>query len=45
MITYFVLEPGVPYSVSITAVNRAGTGERSMAIIFTRELSKCIIVA
>ena len=32
------LEPGVPYGVSVSAVNRAGRGEMNTAINFTREL-------
>jgi hypothetical protein len=32
------LVPGVPYNVSIAAVNRAGQGELSTFILFTREL-------
>ena len=31
-------EPGVPYNVSIAAVNRAGPGEFSVSIYFTRQL-------
>ena len=33
-----IVEPGVPYNVSIAAVNRAGMGEVSAMITFTREL-------
>ena len=33
------VEPGVPYDVSIAAVNRAGLGEFSVFIHFTQELS------
>ena len=32
--------PGVPYNVSIAAVNRAGPGEFSVFIHFTKELGK-----
>ena len=35
-------EPGVPYNVSIAAVNRAGPGEFSLSIYFTRELCKYV---
>ena len=49
MIDLFVhLEPGVPYSVSIAAVNRAGLGEISTNIVFTRELGiyhNCTLLA
>ena len=38
----FITEPGVPYNVSIAAVNRAGPGEFSVSIYFTRELSNVI---
>jgi len=31
--------PGVPYVVSIVAVNRAGAGKDSTRTIFTKELS------
>ena len=34
----YTAEPGVPYNVSIAAVNRAGMGEVSAMILFTREL-------
>ena len=33
-----IAESGVPYNVSIAAVNRAGMGEVSAMILFTREL-------
>ena len=34
----YCTDAGVPYSVSIAAVNRAGPGEFSVFIHFTREL-------
>ena len=34
----FISGAGVPYNVSIAAVNRAGPGDFSMFIHFTREL-------
>ena len=37
---YTYLEPGVPYNVSIAAVNRAGLGAINGMILFTRELGK-----
>ena len=39
---YTYLEPGVAYSVSIAAVNRAGLGAINVMILFTRELGKTI---
>ena len=32
------LEAGVPYNVSIAAVNRAGEGQLTMLLFFTKEL-------
>ena len=40
IIVLYSLEPGVPYHVGVAAVNRAGLGEISTTINFTRELSK-----
>ena len=38
LIFCIIVEPGVPYNVSIAAVNRAGSGEVTASIHFTREL-------
>ena len=42
IIVKFTTEPGVPYSVSIAAVNRAGLGEISTGIFFTQQLGKLL---
>ena len=39
MIDHIVVA-GVPYNVSVAAVNMAGTGRLSFQVVFTRELSK-----
>jgi hypothetical protein len=36
----WLLVPGIPYNVSIAALNMAGEGDFSVLIIFTRELSE-----
>ena len=35
-----VVVAGVPYTVSVAAVNMAGTGRFIVAVVFTRELGK-----
>ena len=40
IIVFMSSDPGVPYHVNISAVNRAGSGEDTGVILFTRELSK-----
>ena len=34
----YCVEPGVPYRVSVAAVNRAGLGETNTKVLFTKEL-------
>ena len=40
IIVFMSSDPGVPYHVNISAVNRAGRGEDTGVTLFTRELSK-----
>ena len=37
---YYLLGPGIPYNVSVAAVNSAGRGELESVIAFTEEESK-----
>ena len=39
IIVFMSSEPGVPYYVNVSAVNRAGMGEDTGVTLFTRELS------
>ena len=36
----YVVVAGVPYNVSVAAVNMAGTGRLSFKVVFTRELGE-----
>jgi hypothetical protein len=44
MKNYNSVVPGVPYSVTIAAVNKAGAGEFNEVIHFTRQLGTYIIM-
>ena len=40
--TFSIAEAGVPYNISVAAVNSKGVGELTSRISFTRELGKLV---
>ena len=44
IIHFYITEAGVPYNVSIAAINAKGEGNLTSIIIFTRELGMIILL-